>query len=134
MSVVENPQRRRAVQTALVAGGLAATGTLLSVRALAADKAAVSMQLGWVPGGNQVGEVVAKRLGYYEQEGIDFSILPGGPNVAISEQAKSPSPQRLDFIRPWRPGLAAESGAGPTRSFFHRDDDGYLRASLSAWR
>jgi len=81
MSVVENPQRRRAVQAALVAGGLAATGTLLSVRALAADKAAVSMQLGWVPGGNQVGEVVAKRLGYYEQEGIDFSILPGGPNV-----------------------------------------------------
>jgi NitT/TauT family transport system substrate-binding protein len=81
MSVVENPQRRRVVQTALIAGGLAATGTLLSVRALAADKAAVSMQLGWVPGGNQVGEVVAKRLGYYEQEGIDFNILPGGPNV-----------------------------------------------------
>ena len=57
MSVVENPQRRRVVHTALIAGGLAATGTLLSVRALAADKAAVSMQLGWVPGGNQVGEV-----------------------------------------------------------------------------
>ncbi len=81
MSVVENPLRRRAIQTALIAGGLAASGTLLSVRALAADKAVVSMQLGWVPGGNQVGEVVAKRLGYYQQEGIDFSILPGGPNI-----------------------------------------------------
>jgi len=69
------------MQTALIGGGLGAFGTLLSVRALAADKATVSMQLGWVPGGNQVGEVVAKRLGYYEQEGIDFSILPGGPNV-----------------------------------------------------
>ncbi|WP_346348622.1 ABC transporter substrate-binding protein [Cupriavidus sp. WKF15] len=69
------------IQTAFLAGGLAASGTMLSVRALAADKAAVSMQLGWVPGGNQVGEVVAKRLGYYEQEGIDFSIMPGGPNI-----------------------------------------------------
>jgi len=81
MSAVENPLRRRMMQTALIGGGLGAFGTLLSVRALAADKATVSMQLGWVPGGNQVGEVVAKRLGYYEQEGIDFSIVPGGPNV-----------------------------------------------------
>jgi NitT/TauT family transport system substrate-binding protein len=64
-----------------LAGGLAASGALLSVRALATERAAVSMQLGWVPGGNQVGEVVAKRLGYYEQEGIDFKIQPGGPNI-----------------------------------------------------
>ncbi|MBV8156931.1 MAG: hypothetical protein JO278_04690, partial [Dyella sp.] len=78
MSAVENPLRRRMMQTALIGGGLGAFGTLLSVRALAADKATVSMQLGWVPGGNQVGEVVAKRLGYYEQEGIDFNIVPGG--------------------------------------------------------
>jgi len=62
-------------------GGLAASGALLSVRALAAQHVSVNMQLGWVPGGNQVGEVVAKRLGFYEQEGIDFNIQPGGPNI-----------------------------------------------------
>lgn len=51
------------------------------MQALAADKVAVNMQLGWLAGGNQIGEVAAKRLGYYEQEGIDFSIQPGGPNI-----------------------------------------------------
>jgi NitT/TauT family transport system substrate-binding protein len=60
---------------------MAATGALLSVRAFAGDRAIVNMQLGWVPGGNQVGEIVAKRLGYYEQEGIDLRIQPGGPNI-----------------------------------------------------
>ena len=39
------------------------------------------MQLGWLIGGNQIGEVVAKQLGYFEQEGIDFEIQPGGPNI-----------------------------------------------------
>lgn len=80
MSSLENPNRRRVLQASLAAAGLA-TGALLSVKSFAADRAAVNMQLGWIPGGNQVGEVVAKRLGYYEQEGIDFKIQPGGPNV-----------------------------------------------------
>ena len=41
----------------------------------------VNMQLGWITGGNQIGEVVAKRLGYFEEEKIDFAIQPGGPNI-----------------------------------------------------
>lgn len=73
--------RRQLLGASVAAGGLAASGALLSVQALAADKAAVNMQLGWLAGGNQIGEVAAKRLGYYEQEGIDFSIQPGGPNI-----------------------------------------------------
>lgn len=81
MSGLENPRRRQLLQTSVVAGGLAASGALLSVRCLAANRAAINMQLGWVPGGNQVGEVVARRLGYYEQEGIDFRIQAGGPNI-----------------------------------------------------
>ena len=39
------------------------------------------MQLGWITGGNQLGEVVAKRLGYFEQEKINFAIQAGGPNI-----------------------------------------------------
>jgi NitT/TauT family transport system substrate-binding protein len=74
-------QRRRLLGSTLAAGGLAAVGPLLSVQARAGERAKVSMQLGWIAGGNQIGEVVAKRLGYYAQEGIDFSIVPGGPNV-----------------------------------------------------
>src|SRR6202042_1127563 len=71
MSDIESAGRRRLLRMSLAAGGLATAGALLSVRAFAGGKATVSMQLGWIPGGNQVGEVVAKRLGYYEQEGID---------------------------------------------------------------
>src|SRR3984957_9628892 len=41
----------------------------------------VNMQLGWITGGNQLGEVVAKRLGYFEQEKINFAIQAGGPNI-----------------------------------------------------
>ena len=39
------------------------------------------MQLGWLAGGNQLGEVVAKRLGYLEEEGIHLEIHPGGPHI-----------------------------------------------------
>jgi NitT/TauT family transport system substrate-binding protein len=81
MSLIENAGRRRVLRMTLAAGGMTAAGALISVRALASDRASINMQLGWIPGGNQVGEVVAKRLGYYEQEGIDFRIQPGGPNI-----------------------------------------------------
>ena len=73
--------RRNLLRASVAAGGLAAIGPLLSVQAFGQGKAKVNMQLGWITGGNQTGEVVAKRLGYYDQEGIDFSIQPGGPNI-----------------------------------------------------
>jgi NitT/TauT family transport system substrate-binding protein len=47
----------------------------------AAGAQTVNMQLGWITGGNQIGEVVAKRLGYFEEEKINFAIQPGGPNI-----------------------------------------------------
>lgn len=76
-----NLTRRRLMGAAATAGGLASAGAFLSMQAFAQGKAKVNMQLGWIAGGNQIGEVVAKRLGYYEQEGIDFAIQPGGPNI-----------------------------------------------------
>jgi len=48
-------------------------------RATAAT-ASFTMQLGWLGGGNQLGEVAAKQLGYFADEGLDFKISPGGPN------------------------------------------------------
>lgn len=76
-----NQQRRQILKASLVSGGLAATGGLLSVGASAADRVNLNLQLGWLVGGNQYGEVVAKRMGFYEQEGINLTIQPGGPNV-----------------------------------------------------
>ncbi|SIR51282.1 ABC transporter substrate-binding protein [Bosea sp. TND4EK4] len=63
------------------AAAVALSGPLLSFEAGAQGKTAVNMQLGWIAGGNQIGEVCAKALGYYEAEGIDMRIQPGGPNV-----------------------------------------------------
>ena len=73
--------RRQLLQASAAAASGLGFGSLLCVDARAQGKAPIKMQLGWIAGGNQIGEVVAKRLGYYEQEGIDFSIAPGGPNV-----------------------------------------------------
>jgi NitT/TauT family transport system substrate-binding protein len=80
MANLRDPGRRSLLKTSLIAGGLSAGG-LLSVDAFAQGKARINMQLGWIVGVNQIGEVVAKRMGFYEQEGIDFAIQPGGPNV-----------------------------------------------------
>src|ERR1700722_4435028 len=41
----------------------------------------VNMQLGWITGGNQLGEIAAKRLGYFAEEKINFAIQAGGPNI-----------------------------------------------------
>jgi len=65
----------------IAAAGLAGAGAFLSMPAHSQGKSKISMQLGWIAGGNQIGEVVAKRLGYYTTEGIDFSIQPGGPSI-----------------------------------------------------
>src|ERR1700754_4365975 len=41
----------------------------------------INMQLGWLAGNNQIGEVAAKHLGYFEEEKLDLKIQPGGPNI-----------------------------------------------------
>ena len=73
--------RRRLVGASLAAGGLLAGGSLLSIGAKAAGKTKINMQLGWLIGGNQLGEIVAKQLGYFDKEDIDFQIQPGGPSI-----------------------------------------------------
>ena len=73
--------RRKLLGAGAAATGLAGAGAFLSMDALAQDKVKVNMQLGWIAGGNQIGEVVAKQLGYYATEGIDFAIQPGGPSI-----------------------------------------------------
>jgi len=76
-----------ATRRGLLKGGAAAlAGASLSLaigsRAKAQSGAQkVNMQLGWITGGNQIGEVAAKRLGYFEEEKIDFAIQAGGPNI-----------------------------------------------------
>ena len=75
-----NLTRRRLIG-ATAAAGIAGPGAFLSMEAFGQGRAKVNMQLGWIAGGNQIGEVAAKQLGYYATEGIEFAIQPGGPAI-----------------------------------------------------
>jgi NitT/TauT family transport system substrate-binding protein len=74
--------RRALLEAGAATIGAAALHLSSGSRAIAAGGLQnVNMQLGWITGGNQIGEVVAKRLGYFEQEKINFAIQAGGPNI-----------------------------------------------------
>ena len=60
--------------------GLAA-GAMVGVDAHSQAKPVINLQLGWLLSGNQIGEVCAKALGFYDQEGIELRFQPGGPNI-----------------------------------------------------
>ena len=73
--------RRDVIRGALTAATAAGIGPILSVESFSQTKTVLNLQLGWLSSGNQLGEVCAKALGYYEAEGIDFKLQPGGPNI-----------------------------------------------------
>ncbi|WP_136616867.1 MULTISPECIES: ABC transporter substrate-binding protein [Mesorhizobium] len=74
--------RRSLLKTGLVVGGALAMPTIVATRGRTASGVqTINMQLSWLAGGNQLGEVVAKQLGYFEEAGIDLAIQPGGPNI-----------------------------------------------------
>lgn len=76
------PTRRGALKAVAASLAGAVLPQTIGSRARAAtDLRAVTMQLGWIVGGNQIGEVAAKRLGYFAEEKIDFAIQAGGPNI-----------------------------------------------------
>ncbi|WP_040949141.1 ABC transporter substrate-binding protein [Gorillibacterium massiliense] len=52
------------------------------------DKAAVpvKLQLKWVPQAQFAGYFVALDKGYYKDEGLDVTILPGGPDIVPEQQ------------------------------------------------
>ena len=85
--------RRSFLKATAALPALAATGSLISVTASAQGAAKVDMQLGWLASNGLLGEVVAKRKGFYAEEGIEFSVTPGGPNVdGVASVAAGRSP------------------------------------------
>ncbi len=74
--------RRTFFEHSLAAASGLALGACFSARQSVDGLTILDMQLGWLAGGNQLGEVVAKRLGYLEEEGIYLEIHPGGPHIA----------------------------------------------------
>ncbi|WP_274628303.1 ABC transporter substrate-binding protein [Arvimicrobium flavum] len=59
---------------------MAGAFSLAAAQALAAEK--VTLQLKWVTQAQFAGYYVAKDKGFYEEEGLDVEIKPGGPDIA----------------------------------------------------
>ena len=109
--------RRALLKTGASLAGALAMPAIISKSVFAqSGTKTINMQLGWLGGGNQLGEVAAKQLGYFEEQGLELAIQPGGPSidgVAIVASGRyeigqvSSSPSLM---------LAASQGI-PTRSF-----------------
>ena len=74
-------RRRSLLRTGAAATGFAAAGLLPAGGFAQAKTQTVNLQLGWLAGNNQVGEVAAKHLGYFEEEKLNLAIQPGGPSI-----------------------------------------------------
>ncbi|MET0605667.1 MAG: ABC transporter substrate-binding protein, partial [Beijerinckiaceae bacterium] len=73
--------RRDVLKLGASAAAGAIAGPLASVGVNAQGKPVVNLQLGWLLSGNQLGEVTAKHMGFYDAEGLDLKFQAGGPNI-----------------------------------------------------
>jgi NitT/TauT family transport system substrate-binding protein len=73
--------RRRSLLKGGAATGFAAAALLPAGGFAQAKTQTVNLQLGWLASNNNVGEVAAKHLGYYEEEKLNLAIQPGGPSI-----------------------------------------------------
>ena len=53
----------------------------------------ITLQLKWVPQAQFAGYFVALEKGYYEEEGLDVTILPGGPDIVPEQQVANGTAQ-----------------------------------------
>ncbi|MDQ4034604.1 MAG: ABC transporter substrate-binding protein [Chloroflexota bacterium] len=72
---------------------------------------AVDFQLQWVPQAQFAGYFAAKDLGFYEDAGLDVTLLDGGPDIAPQQVVADPSGP--EFGEAWVPKVlvAREEGA-----------------------
>jgi len=93
----------------IVAGLFAASVAMAALPAMAQDQ--ITFQLKWVNQGQFAGYLVAKDLGYYEEEGLDVTINPGGPDIAPEQVIAGGG---ADVITTWMAaGLAARERGVP---------------------
>ncbi|HEX2884350.1 MAG TPA: ABC transporter substrate-binding protein [Candidatus Limnocylindria bacterium] len=74
------------------------------------ETASVRLQLQWAPQAQFAGYFAAQELGYYEEEGLDVTIVDGGPDV-IPQQAGSAA-DGPEFTISWVPKVLEAREAG----------------------
>lgn len=80
----------------------------VAVPSLAAAEA-VTLQLKWVTQAQFAGYYVAKDKGFYEEEDLEVTILPGGPDVAPTQVI---SGGKADVVVDWMPSALAAREKG----------------------
>ena len=89
---------------------IASAVSLAAFQAMAADK--LTLQLKWVTQSQFAGYYVAKDKGFYEEEGLEVEIKPGGPDIATEQVIAGGG---ADVIVDWMGGALAERKA----TFWH---------------
>nr|WP_243730882.1 ABC transporter substrate-binding protein [Rubellimicrobium sp. CFH 75288] len=84
-----------------------ALAVVLAAPALAQDP--VTLQLKWVTQAQFAGYYAALDQGFYEEEGLDVTILPGGPDIAPPQVIAGGG---ADVIVEWMPAALAAREAG----------------------
>jgi NitT/TauT family transport system substrate-binding protein len=91
----------------LVLMALAAGMTMSGAAAQAADK--LTLQLKWVTQAQFAGYYVAQDQGFYDAEGLDVTIKPGGPDVAPAQVIAGGG---ADVVLDWMPSALATREKG----------------------
>ncbi len=86
---------------------LAGAVSLMAMQAMAADK--VTLQLKWVTQAQFAGYYVAKEKGFYEAEGLDVDIKPGGPDISPVQVLAGGG---ADVVVDWMPDALANREKG----------------------
>ncbi|MCF3641446.1 ABC transporter substrate-binding protein [Rhizobium sp. TRM95111] len=86
---------------------MASAFSLVAFQAQSADK--VTLQLKWVTQAQFAGYYVAKDKGFYEEEGLDVEIKPGGPDIAPAQVIAGGG---ADVIVDWMPSALASREKG----------------------
>lgn len=82
---------------------------VLALAAGAAGAEEVKLQLKWVTQAQFAGYYVAAAKGYYEAEGLDVTIMPGGPDIAPEQVIAGGG---ADVIVDWMPAALAAREKG----------------------
>ncbi len=82
---------------------------LAALAAGAASAEDVTLQLKWVTQAQFAGYYVAKEKGFYDEEGLDVTILPGGPDISPTQVAAGLG---ADVTVDWLPSALAAREKG----------------------
>ncbi len=85
------------------------TGALFLAMAGGAQAEDVTLQLKWVTQAQFAGYYVAAAKGFYEEEGLNVTILPGGPDVAPTQVIAGGG---ADVVVDWMPSALAAREKG----------------------